>query len=140
MNTLFFRLMRIYENQWYQYSRGHFDEQLFDAYQKHMLITLSESTLRARWDFYKVQGFFHPDFVVYVDTYVDESPPVVFWCPGADDQPASVQTRNRNGSNPSGNEIHRNIMHRIWTQVRAIKRAPGVVLVKNCGREKRGRK
>jgi hypothetical protein len=38
--AFFTRLMRIYENQWYQNQRGYLDDELFYAYQQHLRITL----------------------------------------------------------------------------------------------------
>ncbi len=75
-NALFFRLMRIYENQWYQFSRGYLDEQLFVAYQQHLRITLSDETFWQTWELRKAQGFFHPDFVAYVEAFIVENPPL----------------------------------------------------------------
>jgi len=74
MRTFFSRIMRIYENQWYQYSQGLFDEQLFRGYQQHMRITLGGEYFRNLWDLRKELGFFHPDFVQYVDELLLENP------------------------------------------------------------------
>lgn len=67
MSTVLSRLMRIYENQWYQYQNGFLDEELFTGYQKHMLISLNVEYWFELWRLRKENGFFHPDFVEYVD-------------------------------------------------------------------------
>jgi hypothetical protein len=73
--TFFSRIMRIYENQWYQYSRGNLDAELFRAYQQHVRITLGNSYNRRLWEQRKSLGFFHADFVAYVETFLSENPP-----------------------------------------------------------------
>jgi len=72
----FFRAMRSYENQWYHYLQGFLDEQLFHAYQQHLRITIALDNYREIWDEHKQIGFFHPGFVVYVDEYLRENPPL----------------------------------------------------------------
>ena len=74
----FFRTMRVYENQWYQYSQGFLDEELFQGYQQHLRITLSTDDYRQLWDFQKDQGFFHPGFVTYVDSFISQNPSIPY--------------------------------------------------------------
>ena len=71
----FTRIMRIYENQWYQYSRGYLDAELFLAYQQHLRITLGNEDYSDLWELRKSLGFFHPGFVRYVDTFLASNPP-----------------------------------------------------------------
>jgi hypothetical protein len=71
----FSRVMRIYENQWYQFERGYLDEELFRGYQQHMRITLASDDLRELWNQRKELAFFHPEFVAYVDSFIAENPP-----------------------------------------------------------------
>ena len=72
----FFRAMRSYENQWYHYSKGYLDEELFFAYQQHLRVTLGLEDFLERWNLRKQQGFFHPGFVEYVDDFLINNPPV----------------------------------------------------------------
>jgi hypothetical protein len=72
----FIRAMRSYENQWYHYSEGYLDEQLFLAYQQHLRITLGLEDFLERWKLHKELGFFHPDFVAFVDEFIAEYPPL----------------------------------------------------------------
>ena len=72
----FFRAMRSYENQWYHYSQGYLDEDIFRAYQQHLRITIGLENYREMWDKRKQMGFFHPGFVAYVDEYLSENPPL----------------------------------------------------------------
>ena len=71
----FTRIMRIYENQWYQYSRGYLDDELFLAYQQHLRITLGTRDYADLWELRKNLGFFHPGFVQYVDIFLANNPP-----------------------------------------------------------------
>ena len=73
--TFFSRIMRIYENQWYQYSRGYLDEELFRAYQQHLRITLGNPYNMGLWQRRKELGFFHADFVDYVESFLGQNPP-----------------------------------------------------------------
>jgi len=66
---------RIYENQWYQYSRGYFGEGLFRAYQQHLRNTLGVEDYAELWRMRKELGFFHPDFVSHVDSFTAEKLP-----------------------------------------------------------------
>lgn len=72
----FFRAMRSYENQWYHFSEGYLDEDLFRGYQQHLRITLGLENFLERWDHLKNMGFFHPGFVDYVDSFLKENPPI----------------------------------------------------------------
>ena len=72
----FFRAMRSYENQWYHYSQGYLDEDLFRGYQQHLRITIGLENHREQWDLRKDMGFFHPGFVAYEDGFVRENPPL----------------------------------------------------------------
>jgi len=74
--TFFMRLIRIFENQWYQYSRGFLDEKIFSAYQQHLRFMLANEDYVAMWDSRKELGFFHPEFVVYVDQYISKHGPL----------------------------------------------------------------
>lgn len=67
----FFRAMRSYENQWYHYSRGYLDHELFTAYQQHLRITLGLENFLELWENGKDMGFFHPGFVEYVDEFLE---------------------------------------------------------------------
>lgn len=71
----FIRAMRSYENQWYHYTEGYLDEQFYLAYQQHLRYTLGLENFLERWDFYKELGFFHPEFVTFVDEYIANNPP-----------------------------------------------------------------
>ena len=73
--TWFTRVMRIYENQWYQYTRGYLDEEFFRAYQQHLRITLGTEDYADLWELRTGLGFFHSGFVQYVDTYLANNPP-----------------------------------------------------------------
>ena len=73
--TFFSRIMRIYENQWYQYSRGYLDEELFRAYQQHVRITLGNGYNKRLWELRRDLGFFHEDFVAHVESFLSENPP-----------------------------------------------------------------
>lgn len=72
----FVRAMRSYENQWYQYSEGYLDEKLYFAYQQHLRVTLGLEDFLDRWKLHKELGFFHPDFVTFVDKFIEENPPL----------------------------------------------------------------
>ena len=72
----FFRAMRSYENQWYHFSEGHLDEELFRGYQQHLRITLGLEDFLGRWNALKEMGFFHPGFVQFVDDFLKENPPI----------------------------------------------------------------
>ena len=72
----FWRAMRSYENQWYHYSEGYLEEELFDAYQQHLRITIGLENFRDIWDLGIEMGFFHPGFVAYVDAFLEENPPL----------------------------------------------------------------
>ena len=72
----FFRAMRSYENQWYHFSEGYLDEDLFRGYQQHLRITLGLEDYLERWNARKKMGFFHPGFVEYVDNFLKENPPI----------------------------------------------------------------
>ena len=64
--------MRIYENQWYQNRLGFLDDELFEGYQQHMLITLGTEYFREMWDLRSTLGFFHPEFVSYVESFLEQ--------------------------------------------------------------------
>ena len=72
----FVRAMRSYENQWYHYSEGYLDEQFFFAYQQHLRFTLGLENFMERWKLQKELGFFHPEFVKFVDEFIAENPPL----------------------------------------------------------------
>lgn len=69
------RLMRIFENQWYQYSTGYLDPELFHAYQQHLRFALGYDDFARLRDIRKRNGYFHPGFVAYVDAFTAENPP-----------------------------------------------------------------
>ncbi len=73
--TFFTRIMRIYENQWYQYSRGYLDEELFRSYQQHLRITLGIPYNMRLWELRRDLGFFHEGFVAHVESFLSENPP-----------------------------------------------------------------
>ncbi len=72
----FIRAMRSYENQWYHYSEGYLDEQLFFAYQQHLRVTLGLEDFLKRWQLHKELGFFHPGFVTFLDEFIAKNPPL----------------------------------------------------------------
>ena len=70
----FSRIMRIYENQWYQNAQGFLDDELFKAYQQHIRITLNDAYNIELWEIRKNLEFFHPGFVEYVELMLQENP------------------------------------------------------------------
>ena len=73
----FWRAMRSYENQWYQYSQGYLDEDLFNGYLQHLRLTLGlkNEGYFELWSTQK-EEFFHPGFVEFVDRYLTEKSPL----------------------------------------------------------------
>ncbi|MES3007577.1 MAG: hypothetical protein V4751_07390 [Pseudomonadota bacterium] len=77
MKTQFFnRVVRAYENQWYHFTKGLLDEELFRGYQQHLRVTFSEIGFETFWEKRKKLGFFHPGFVTDVDEFLRLNPPL----------------------------------------------------------------
>jgi hypothetical protein len=63
------RLIRTYENQWYQKQQGLIDQGIYEGYQSYWRITVGWGD-RDWWP--PSEGIFHPDFVQAMSDYLDK--------------------------------------------------------------------